>query len=329
MSNTEDPSSLHTKIFAGLAAFLAILLSLVWTIDDSIVYLLSGLIALCVFFAFYYRPAREKVEFKKTTYSNQTYQEEPVWKEMLKAFQKKKTPDVNVGSPKAQNPKIILVIAGSFIIFLGIIIVVVTFTTDDTFGDASLYSDTGDYFYNNGKYDSAYLQYKYALDIDPNFENALLGVGNIKLNEKDYDSALFYYSNILVRNKNSSGARYGKALVYYNQKRYPETIKEIQSILKNDTSYVDAYLLAGDTYYVQQRYDSALWYYEPAYQRNVRSRDLCYIMAYIYDQKGKSTEAVALYKETLTYDSTITDIYRRLGELIPGEEGNTYRVKGL
>lgn len=52
-------------------------------------------------------------------------------------------------------------------------------------------------------------------------------------------------------------------------------------------------------------------------------------MAYIYDTKNNYDKAIPLYKEALTYDTTVVDIYTRLSELIPGEEGNYYRTQAV
>jgi hypothetical protein len=52
-------------------------------------------------------------------------------------------------------------------------------------------------------------------------------------------------------------------------------------------------------------------------------------MAYIYDTKGEYNKAINLYQEALSYDSSVVDIYTRLGELLPGADGNPYRSKAL
>ena len=39
--------------------------------------------------------------------------------------------------------------------------------------------------------------------------------------------------------------------------------------------------------------------------------------------------AIDLYKEALSYDSTVVDIYTRLGELLPNEDGNYYRTQAV
>jgi tetratricopeptide (TPR) repeat protein len=86
-------------------------------------------------------------------------------------------------------------------------------------------------------------------------------------------------------------------------------------------------LLAGDCYYDQQRYDETLKWYLKAYNLGERGRNLAWNIAYIYDIKGNTGSAIPFYKETLDYDTTLVDIYRRLGELVPGEDGNYYRTR--
>jgi hypothetical protein len=52
-------------------------------------------------------------------------------------------------------------------------------------------------------------------------------------------------------------------------------------------------------------------------------------MAYIYDTQGKTADAIKFYKEAIELDESRVEIYSRLGELLPGEEGNAYRTKAL
>jgi tetratricopeptide (TPR) repeat protein len=91
--------------------------------------------------------------------------------------------------------------------------------------------------------------------------------------------------------------------------------------------YVDGMLLIGDSFYNQSQLDSALRWYEGAYGQGYRSAILSHLMAYIYDVKGQTNQAIELYREAIGQDSTIVDIYTRLGELVPGEEGNWFRQK--
>ncbi|HMD81728.1 MAG TPA: hypothetical protein VKE92_10500, partial [Anaerolineales bacterium] len=89
-------------------------------------------------------------------------------------------------------------------------------------------------------------------------------------------------------------------------------------------------LVMGDCYYAQDNYVDAMVWYENAYENGgIRGAMLCYIMGYIYETRQENERAIELYKEALTYDGTIVDIYQRLGRLIPGDEGNAYRAKAI
>jgi tetratricopeptide (TPR) repeat protein len=86
----------------------------------------------------------------------------------------------------------------------------------------------------------------------------------------------------------------------------------------------------GDSYYLQQQYDDAMIWYGNAYENGqVRSQALSHIMAYIFDTKGNYSRAIDLYKEALSYDSTVIEITKRLGELLPGEDGRFYREQAI
>ena len=89
-------------------------------------------------------------------------------------------------------------------------------------------------------------------------------------------------------------------------------------------------LLAGDCYYAMRQFDEALSWYEKAYENEgSRSRILCHIMAYLYDTKGNTARAIDLYKEALNYDSSVVEIHKRLGELLPGPDGEYYRTQAI
>ena len=49
----------------------------------------------------------------------------------------------------------------------------------------------------------------------------------------------------------------------------------------------------------------------------------------VYMAQGQGQKAIALYQEALTYDTMDVYSYRKLGELIPGEDGNYYRTRAL
>jgi tetratricopeptide (TPR) repeat protein len=217
------------------------------------------------------------------------------------------------------------------IIFALVGFVFLAITLGVIFGDDSaVFSDeerrARDYYYA-GQYDSALYHYNRALKKEPDNTYILVETGNCYYYLNRNDSALWHYDRVLELDPGNVDATHNRGLVFYQQQNYREAIKAAQQVLVSNPSHVDALLLVGDSFYTQTLYDSALVYYVEAYNLNYRSAILTHIMAYIYDVKGDTRQAIALYRETLQQDGSITDVYVRLGELLPGEEGQEYRTQ--
>lgn len=218
-------------------------------------------------------------------------------------------------------------IAGG-LFFLVIIMNVFTSGEEESSGSLDSSQDANG-LYNSGDYDASYAEYRKNILKNPSDAASYYGIASIKSTRNERDSALYYYERALEADPQLYDAAYGKAIIYFNEQNYAQSNEELKYILNRTDQYVNAFLLAGDNYYSANNYDQAIGYYQNAYRLGARSKELSNIMAYIYDVKGNQSRAIELYKETLQYDSTLVDIYKRLGELIPGEEGRTFREKAL
>lgn len=193
--------------------------------------------------------------------------------------------------------------------------------------DQYQYYNRAEEFYSTTQYDSAYYYYKAALVKDDQMQEALVGLGNTLYMQSKIDSALWYYEKALAINPEYTQARYNVGWWYYDQKEYRQSISELKTLVIQDPTQLGAMQLVGDNFYALSEYDSAIRWYEGAYTNGARSRWLCHVMAYIYDTKNQLDQAIPLYKEAIQYDSTVVEIYSRLGELLPNQEGEVYRYK--
>jgi hypothetical protein len=223
----------------------------------------------------------------------------------------------------------VIVIATLFISGLFLLITfVATFLTDSTI-DYQILSQQAENYRVNGEYDSAIYYYRQAIQADENNTDALLGCGNSHLGKQNYDSADFYYDKVLQSDPYNAYASYNKSLIKYQQEHYDQAIQAAWKTIDMAPDYYDTYALIGDSYYSITNYDSSLYYLSIAYQNGIRTAWICHVMGYLHDQKGNTNEAIELYKEAVSYDSTKTDVYQRLGELLPGEEGDYYRESAV
>ena len=317
---TSRSSSVVKRYFA-IAAVLLYVLALVWSIDASFVYGLIGVIAIFTFLGFTKGEFFNKGEASPKENSFNTKTVNTPWRKET-AF-RPASPLV----PRAtiSKPMIVSVVAGLFLTV--IILVIVIISNDSNDDEAAFEIQQAEYFYNQGEYDSAKIFYRQAISSYPESKEALMGYGNTLLVQEQYDSAIILYDKVLSIDPAYSDAAYQKGAAFSYQKNYDRSISQLQSLLQTNSSYFDALQLIGDNYYNQQKYDSALRWYDDAYKHGVRNRYLCHLMGYIHETKGNNNKAVKLYEEALGYDSSVLDIYQRLGELLPGEKGNLYRRK--
>jgi tetratricopeptide (TPR) repeat protein len=317
----QDPpvAKSKSKLFLIIALVFFFVMAVVWSLDDSFVYLTFGLASYFLFLAYSKKP-REVAKFHQTHEHHQQKRTptDDFLDELERSFSKKKKQAQQSTSASVSSK--IAGAASIFIVgvFFFIFVIVLFFSDDQSAGEVS-FLDRAEQFRDNGDYDSAKIYYRQALREEPDDALIVFSYGNVFLSEENYDSALYYYDRSLALQETFDDARYNKGLVRYYQKRYDLTRQEMKRILSGNTEYYDATLLLGDSFYTQNEYDSAIYWYEKGYEGGIRTAALCNVMAYIYDVKNKPGQAIALYKETLQYDSARVEVYTRLAELVPDQ----------
>jgi predicted Zn-dependent protease len=341
--DTKNHSKKSTIYFTIGIIFLFVM-ALLWSLDTSLIYILLGLASFFLFLGFYSRPVVPKQQdFYNRTYSSanqsppsNTAGSETIFDLLSEFFKRKllhRKPSAGAfsGARGAEGGKrVALVVIISIFVFIFVLVISLLTDSDSESYDEMIYYQTAEQNYWAGNYDSAYLNYRKAWKLNPEYAEAILGYGNVLAIQNKPDSAMIMFDRALELNPAYREANYAKSLVYYNQEKYNESIQILNDLIRNNPDYYDAMLLLGDNYYTQNKYDEAIPWYEKVYQEGqVRTRVMCHVMAYIYDTKGETGRAINLYKEVLGYDSTVVDIYKRLGELIPADEGNYYRTQSV
>ncbi|WP_276372518.1 tetratricopeptide repeat protein [Chryseolinea sp. H1M3-3] len=311
-----------------------IAMALFWSVDDSLIFIFLGIAVYFFYLGIHAWPKKNTKEpFQTSGYQTRTENSEfaSVLKNVFRKQHQSASPSVKpfskTGTSESNRRVTTLVILAIFATFL-IFFIGSIFSNSDNGYDATAYFQTAEQQYWNGNYDSAYLNYRRALTLNDKYAEAMVGYGNVMMMRNQYDSAMIMFDKALEIEPHFNAAAYNKALVYYNQQKYDESINVLNPVLESNPEYYDGMLLAGDSYYAKKKYDEALAWYEIAYENGgERSVNLCHIMGYIYDTKGDYSKAIDLYKEVLSYDSTVVNIHQRLGELLPNEEGNFYRTQ--
>lgn len=312
-------------------------MALFWSVDPSIRYILFGISAFFLFLGFHTRP--RSVNFVRDFSTPRTEKTPegsfPLFGELKYQFRKQPA------RPKPSEQKfenlsaagrrhLVGLVFVAFFVVVTLFVVGSLFSSGSDYDQATFYYETGEQNYLNQEYDSAFINYRRAWKLNPDYAEAMLGYGNVLTIREQDDSALLMFNKALEILPEYKEASYSKSLLYYNQQKYDESLAILLPVLNEEPDYYDAMLLIGDCYYAQKKFDEAINWYGNAYENGgARSRALCHIMAYIHDTKGNYAEAIPLYKEALSYDSSVVEIYQRLGELLQNEEGNYYRTQAV
>jgi tetratricopeptide (TPR) repeat protein len=299
-----------------------LLMALTWSLDaiPSIFLAIAGIF----FFTGYWMSPRLQVDRPS---HHERWQTKQATESVRSAHKKQSTESSTVPMSHASNTRKIAWIASAFIAFVFVSIALpIIFSS----GDSSAEDDAavGLQYYEAQMYDSARALYWRALRKDPENVAAIIGYGNTIWYFNNTDSALVMFEKALSIDPENDYAQYRKAAVYSETGRHEQAIIELKKLLDQNPEYYDAMQLTGDVYYNQKSYDEALRWYEKAYANGVRNRWICHLMAYLYDRKNETPKALPLYREALQYDSTNTEVYVRLGELLPGPDGEFFRSRG-
>jgi tetratricopeptide (TPR) repeat protein len=328
---------MQTKTYFIIGYVLLLAMALCWSIDNSIVFILFGSSIYFFFLGFYSRARHTKTDKRKKAddFVGDSFAL-PFADLLVKVFSKATVGGTDVGNDaKRRNaaasrrflaPLLVFAIFGTF--FIVVVRNLFSLSGDDF--QSVDYLNLANEEYWRGEYDSAYLNYRRAWKADETNTEAMVGYGNVLAYKKQIDSAIVMYDKAFIVDPGYLAAQYAKGALYYNLERFKECIEVIAPLLQTNSDYYDGMLLIGDCYYALGQFDDAIGWYANAYDNGQsRSASLCHIMAFIYDTRGEYDKAINLYKEALMYDSTIVDIYKRLGQLLTTDDGNYYRTKAI
>jgi cytochrome c-type biogenesis protein CcmH/NrfG len=322
---TSEQKRKRARLYFILAVSFLFVLALVWSLGAFLVYLLLGIIISFVVLGLLAWPWQRRTGAYE--YRERSYQKSGPTHTSSKGFSKTTDSGKYTEPSESKKRMVVASIVFVFVFSIALVIVLNIVTSPDDTEAADQNWQTALKFYNEGQYDSAYIYYdRYRSQHADNVE-VLFEMGNTAWNMHRLDSAVTMYDAVLQKNPANEDARMNKARIYFDQKNYRAAETELTSLLNQNASNLDAMQLLGDVYYDQEKYTEALNWYERAYSSGQRNNWICYVMGYLYEIKNDNTRAITLYKEALQYDSTVVDIYKRLGDLIPGKDGDLYRQR--
>lgn len=117
----------------------------------------------------------------------------------------------------------------------------------------------------------AVIEYKKAIEINPDYAKAYNGLGITYFRKKMLDEAIVEFKKAIEINSDYVEAHYHLGAAYFKKSMLDEAIIEFKKAIKIDPDYTDAYYNLAIVYYFKKEYKLAIQYCDKAVQLGYKS----------------------------------------------------------
>lgn len=195
----------------------------------------------------------------------------------------------------------------NILIFLLIIFVCSCVTQEkvDNVQKARAHYELGVSYANENKTQMAYVEFRKALELNPNDKDTLNALGVVYMSFEDYQKARESFTKAITIDPNFSEAHLNLGVTYSREKKWILAVDEFKAALKNPLYRAPdkAYGNMGGAYYRMGRFDEAIDAYKEAIKRSVDPYPSFYYgLALCYNAKGRYGDAAAAITRAIDLD---------------------------
>jgi arylsulfatase A-like enzyme/Flp pilus assembly protein TadD len=154
--------------------------------------------------------------------------------------------------------------------------------------------------------------YKKALELNPKFDLAAMGLGHAAFRAGEDEQAIAGYRKALALNSRNFLARLALAKVYTKLKRFPEAAEEQKAVLDGNPQFQQAQVDYGSSLLAMKRFDQALVILRKAAQNPEANAETHYLLGNAYAYHVKFSEAAAAYQRAIAMDQNYAPAYAGL-----------------
>jgi tetratricopeptide (TPR) repeat protein len=191
-----------------------------------------------------------------------------------------------------------------------------THTLACTSDNAVAHYSLGDALLQKGKRDEAIAHFQKALQIKPNYPEALNDLGGALLQKGRVDEAIAHFQRALQINPDYAVAHNNLGYALLQKGRVDEAIAHFQKALQINPDYAEALNNLGSTLLPKGDVDEAIAQYQKALQINPDYAEVCYNLGTALCQKGRVDEAIAQYQKALQIKPDYADAHNNLGYVL-------------
>ena len=154
-------------------------------------------------------------------------------------------------------------------------------------------------FFNNQKYEEAIVNFKKALNLNPNLLHAYNYIGNALQERKQFDEAITYYQKAIQINPDDPTAYMNLGILYQNIKQHDESIIHFKKVIELHPNLSIAYDYMGLSLALQGKIEQAYESYQSSLHLNPKSIMSLVNLGNLTARQGHLEEAEGLYKRAM------------------------------
>jgi tetratricopeptide (TPR) repeat protein/S1-C subfamily serine protease len=185
---------------------------------------------------------------------------------------------------------------------------------------AAFYSNRGNLYALQQKWELALADYNKATDINPNYVEAYINRGSLYFDQQKLELALTDFNKAIARNPQLANAYYNRGNLYSKQQKRDLALADYNKAIDINPNYVEAYINRGNLYSKQQKWDLALADFNKAIDINPRYADAYYNRGNLYSKQQKWNLALADYNKAIARNPQFASAYINRGVLYKNQQ---------
>jgi tetratricopeptide (TPR) repeat protein len=179
--------------------------------------------------------------------------------------------------------------------------------------DIPAYINLGSALFQEGRADEAIAQYQEAFTIDPKAFSAHNDLGVALFQKGRADEAMAQFQKALEIKPDYAEAYYNLGYALFQKGQVDEAIVEYQKALENNPNYAQAHYNLGNALLQKGRLDEAMDQYQKAVGNNPNYVEARYNLGSLLAQKGRLDEAMTQFQQVLKINPNLVAARNNLG----------------
>ena len=171
------------------------------------------------------------------------------------------------------------------------------------------------------EYDNAILYFQKAIQLNPQYSNAYINLGNVYYEKHIPDKAIQLYEKAIELNPQNAPAYENMGNAYADKGNLDKAIQLYEKAIDLNPQDSGAYFNLGVTYGEKGNLDKAIELYEKVIELNPQRYDAYCNLGFSYGEKGNLDKAIQLYQKAIELDPKNSIAYTKLA-FSYGEKGD-------